>query len=110
MVLLGLAPLAHFSMAATISQHVVRHPQAQASSQHREASGRSENTAKLAAIASAVQQAIREGRAPGAVVVIGHDGRIAYRRAFGDRSVVPRPSPMRADTIFDVASLTKVIV
>lgn len=67
-------------------------------------------TAKLAAIAPAVEQAIREGRAPGAVVVIGHEGRIVYRHAFGDRALVPTRLPMRLDTIFDVASLTKVIV
>lgn len=64
---------------------------------------------KLAAIAPVVQQAIREGKMPGAVVVIGHNGRIVYRRAFGYRALVPRRLPMRADTIFDLASLTKVI-
>jgi len=46
---------------------------------------------------------------PGAVVVIGHGGRIVYRRAFGYRALVPRRLTMRVDTIFDLASLTKVI-
>ena len=41
--------------------------------------------------------------------MIGHNGRIVYRRAFGDRTNIPRPSPMRLDTLFDLASLTKVI-
>ncbi|HEV2493845.1 MAG TPA: exo-beta-N-acetylmuramidase NamZ domain-containing protein [Terriglobia bacterium] len=64
---------------------------------------------KLAAIASDVQKAIDEGKTPGAVVIIGNRGRIVYRRAFGRRALVPRKLPMRLDTIFDLASLTKVI-
>ena len=46
---------------------------------------------------------------PGAVVLIGHDGKIAYRKAFGDRTVLPRREKMTTDTIFDLASLTKVV-
>jgi uncharacterized protein YbbC (DUF1343 family)/CubicO group peptidase (beta-lactamase class C family) len=64
---------------------------------------------RLAAIADVIQQAIREGKTPGAVVLIGNRGRIVYRRAFGQRAVVPRRLPMRVDTIFDLASLTKVV-
>lgn len=55
-----------------------------------------------------VEQAIREGKCPGAVVLIGHNGNVVYRRAFGDRALVPRKLPMTVDTIFDLASLTKV--
>ncbi len=46
---------------------------------------------------------------PGAVIVIGHNGHIVYRRAFGYRTRIPRPSPMRIWTLFDLASLTKVV-
>ena len=66
-------------------------------------------SAKLDAIAPVVEQAVREGKTPGAVVVIGHRGLVVYRRAFGNRAVVPRTLPMRVDTVFDLASLTKVI-
>lgn len=66
-------------------------------------------TGRLAAIAPAIQEAIRENKMPGAVVVVGHNGHIVYRRAFGYRALVPRRLPMRVDTIFDLASLTKVI-
>src|SRR5487761_1377572 len=66
-------------------------------------------TAKLAGIAPLVEDAMDYDEIPGAVVVIGHNGRIVYRRAFGDRTNIPRPSPMRLDTLFDLASLTKVI-
>jgi serine-type D-Ala-D-Ala carboxypeptidase len=64
---------------------------------------------KLAPIASDVEKAINEGKAPGAVILIGNRGRIVYRRAFGRRALVPRKLPMHPDTIFDLASLTKVI-
>ncbi len=64
---------------------------------------------KLAAIAPAIQHAIEEHKMPGAVVIIGHAGHIVYRRAFGSRALVPRRLPMRVDTIFDLASLTKVV-
>lgn len=64
--------------------------------------------ASLKPIAPLVEQAIRAGQTPGAVVVIGHDGKIVYRRAFGWRTRIGRKSPMRLDTMFDLASLTKV--
>ena len=45
---------------------------------------------KLAAIASVVQEAIRTGKCPGAVVVVGQNGRVIYRKAFGHRALVRR--------------------
>jgi len=64
---------------------------------------------RLAGITSVVEQAIRDRKCPGAVVLIGHDGKVVYRRAFGERSLVPERRPMTLNTIFDMASLTKVI-
>jgi uncharacterized protein YbbC (DUF1343 family)/CubicO group peptidase (beta-lactamase class C family) len=64
---------------------------------------------RLAAIASVVQEAIRTGKCPGAVVVVGQNGRVLYRKAFGHRALVPRELPMTVGTIFDLASLTKVV-
>src|SRR5256885_657672 len=32
-----------------------------------------------------------------------------YHKAFGHRALVPKPEPMTEDTVFDAASLTKVI-
>jgi uncharacterized protein YbbC (DUF1343 family)/CubicO group peptidase (beta-lactamase class C family) len=58
---------------------------------------------------SVVQQAIQEGRTPGAVVLIGHKGQVVYRKAYGKRSLLPEIEAMTLDTIFDCASLTKVI-
>jgi uncharacterized protein YbbC (DUF1343 family)/CubicO group peptidase (beta-lactamase class C family) len=65
--------------------------------------------AALGGIDAIVGEEIRAGHIPGAVVIVGNDGGIVYRRAFGDRSFGPPPVPMTPDTIFDLASLTKVI-
>ena len=62
-----------------------------------------------AAIDNAVNLAIHERRIPGAVVIVGHNGHIVHRKAYGNRSEVPTVEPMTLDTIFDCASLTKVI-
>ena len=56
-----------------------------------------------------VQEAIDRGDLPGAVVLVSHRGRVVYHRAFGLRAVVPEPEPMTPDTVFDLASLTKVV-
>jgi uncharacterized protein YbbC (DUF1343 family) len=61
-----------------------------------------------AALDAATQQAIRDGLIPGAVIVIGHNGRIVYRKAYGARALVPAREAATLDTIYDVASLTKV--
>ena len=64
---------------------------------------------RLSLIDAAVERAIRDGRLPGAVVLVGHEGEIVYERAFGARSLAETPEPMTADTVFDLASLTKVV-
>jgi CubicO group peptidase (beta-lactamase class C family) len=56
-----------------------------------------------------IQQAIEQGKLPGAVLIIGHEGQIVYRKAYGKRALVPKPEDMTIDTIFDCASLTKVV-
>jgi uncharacterized protein YbbC (DUF1343 family) len=56
-----------------------------------------------------IQDAIRREEIPGAVVLIGHAGRVVYSKAYGHRALVPRLEPMTLDTIFDAASLTKVV-
>lgn len=63
----------------------------------------------LEAIASAVREEIAAGHVPGAVVVVGIGDKVVLRQAFGDRAVVPARVPATVDTIFDAASLTKVM-
>jgi CubicO group peptidase (beta-lactamase class C family) len=67
------------------------------------------NPVHLGAVDSIIQQAIADGNIPGAVLVVGHDGKVVYRKAYGERSLEPRREPMTIDTIFDLASLTKVV-
>jgi CubicO group peptidase (beta-lactamase class C family) len=63
---------------------------------------------KLAAMDAAIEQAIVDGRCPGGVLWLERTG-VTYVKAFGQRAVVPVPEPMSVDTIFDFASLTKVV-
>ena len=60
-------------------------------------------------LSNGVKKTIQAGKIPGAVILIGQDGKIVYRLAFGLRALKPKKLPMTTDTIFDVASLTKVI-
>lgn len=64
--------------------------------------------AKLREIDDAITRAISEQRCPGAVIWLERGG-VAYHRSYGDRAVEPAPETMTEDTIFDAASLTKVI-
>jgi uncharacterized protein YbbC (DUF1343 family)/CubicO group peptidase (beta-lactamase class C family) len=57
----------------------------------------------------AIEQAVHDHLIPGAVLVVGRDAKILHRKAYGERALVPAREPMTVDTIFDAASLTKVI-
>lgn len=56
-----------------------------------------------------VRESVEDGTIPGAVLLVSHNGELLYRKAFGFRSLVPKKEPMTLDTIFDCASLTKVV-
>ncbi len=62
---------------------------------------------KLSQIDALVERDIADKKLPGAVVIIGRRGKIVYRKAFGNRALVPAVEKMTVDTIFDAASLTK---
>jgi uncharacterized protein YbbC (DUF1343 family)/CubicO group peptidase (beta-lactamase class C family) len=55
-----------------------------------------------------IEAEIAKQQLPGAVVIVGRQGKIVWRRAYGNRALQPLPEPMTIDTIFDLASLTKV--
>jgi uncharacterized protein YbbC (DUF1343 family)/CubicO group peptidase (beta-lactamase class C family) len=57
-----------------------------------------------------IDEAIQENKIPGAVVVVWNNGRTLHRKAYGSRAVTPAVEKMTEDTIFDAASLTKVVV
>ncbi|WP_020204350.1 exo-beta-N-acetylmuramidase NamZ domain-containing protein [Cupriavidus sp. WS] len=56
-----------------------------------------------------VEGQIAAGNIPGAVVLAGDASHIRYQLAAGRRAVLPASEAMRADTVFDLASVTKVI-
>ncbi|HKR96184.1 MAG TPA: serine hydrolase domain-containing protein, partial [Candidatus Angelobacter sp.] len=66
-------------------------------------------TANFAPVDQLVQEQINNQVITGAVLVVGHGGEIVHQKAFGLRATSPRPEPMTVDTIFDLASLTKVV-
>jgi uncharacterized protein YbbC (DUF1343 family)/CubicO group peptidase (beta-lactamase class C family) len=65
--------------------------------------------ARLAEIDGLIGRAIAARQMPGAVVVVGRGDTVVYEKAFGLRSVAPLTEPMTLDTVFDMASLTKVV-
>ena len=67
------------------------------------------NTEQLSAIPQLVEEAIRKNQTPGAVVVIGNQGRVVFRQAYGVLALDAQRRPAAPDTIFDLASLTKVV-
>jgi CubicO group peptidase (beta-lactamase class C family) len=58
-------------------------------------------------VEEAFQEAVAQGIFPGAVVLAGREEDVLFERAFGLRSLVPEKTPLIADAIFDLASLTK---
>ena len=66
------------------------------------------HAAKLHEMDDAIEKAIADKRTPGGVLWVERHG-VAYHRAYGQRALLPREELMTEDTIFDAASLTKVI-
>lgn len=64
---------------------------------------------RLSVLDAIVGDAIHDDQMPGAVLLVWHNGQVIYRKAFGNRALVPRREAMTLDTIFDIASLTKVV-
>jgi CubicO group peptidase (beta-lactamase class C family) len=73
-------------------------------------------TRDFATVSRLMNDAVAAQRLPGAVVVIGHGGKIVFHQAYGSRKLAGEPGldglpgpaePMTEDTIFDMASLTK---
>jgi uncharacterized protein YbbC (DUF1343 family)/CubicO group peptidase (beta-lactamase class C family) len=56
-----------------------------------------------------VEKAIAADELPGAVLLVWHKGRVVHRKAYGSRVILPAREPMTVDTVFDLASLTKVV-
>ena len=74
------------------------------------------SSTEFAPVSQLMDEAVAQHRLPGAVVQIGHAGKVVFRKAFGERKLAGEPGldgspspaePMTADTIFDLSSLTK---
>lgn len=63
----------------------------------------------MARIDELVREAMAAKLTPGAVVVVGRGDQTLYEKAFGFRATVPAEEPMTMNTVFDLASLTKVV-
>ncbi|MBT4504019.1 MAG: beta-lactamase family protein [Gemmatimonadetes bacterium] len=61
------------------------------------------------AIDRALNRAIDQNFIPGAILAFGQQRTPLYCRVFGNATLHPSPQPMRVETIFDLASLTKVL-
>jgi uncharacterized protein YbbC (DUF1343 family)/CubicO group peptidase (beta-lactamase class C family) len=62
----------------------------------------------LAMIDDAISQAITDAKTPGAVFRMEREDAV-YQKAYGERAILPQREKMTEDTIFDAASLTKVV-
>ena len=67
------------------------------------------SSARLAQMNSVINAEIAQHHLPGAVVLVSRKGRIIWEKSYGSRAVEPAREPMTVDTIFDLASLTKVV-
>ncbi len=66
-------------------------------------------SSRFAAIDQVIEAAIASKQTPGAVVLVGRGDDVLFEKAYGQRVVDPAPEVMTIDTIFDLASLTKVV-
>src|SRR4030042_1655308 len=60
-------------------------------------------------IADFIEKGAEEGVYPGAVLIIAWGGEVVFLRETGYLSLIPEHVPMKRNTIFDLASLTKVL-
>lgn len=56
-----------------------------------------------------LEQAIENGSTPGVALLADARGKVVYRKAVGSAQIYPEQRPLSETTIFDVASLTKVM-
>ncbi|MDI6784922.1 MAG: serine hydrolase [bacterium] len=64
-------------------------------------------SSRLKQLDPVILKAIEEKNTAGAVIIVGHHGKIVYRKAYGSRMLEPKKVPMTEDTMFDLASVTK---
>ncbi|HZR84352.1 MAG TPA: serine hydrolase domain-containing protein [Candidatus Binatia bacterium] len=60
-----------------------------------------------AAVEDALDEAVKRGVFPGAVLLVSRAGEVVLERAVGSRSIEPERAAMRPEVVFDLSSLTK---
>lgn len=65
--------------------------------------------ARLVKVDDIINASIEKKEIPGAVLAVVRDGKIAYMKAYGNKSVYPEVVPMTEDVVFDLASCSKVV-
>jgi beta-glucosidase-like glycosyl hydrolase/CubicO group peptidase (beta-lactamase class C family) len=63
----------------------------------------------MAEVDRVLEDFLAQGAFPGAVLAVGYRGKLVHLRPFGKLSYAEGASPVAADTLYDLASLTKVI-
>ena len=66
-------------------------------------------TVNMTAVDALIGDQVANDSITGAVLLVGHDGHVVHQKAFGYRALSPRRDPMTLDSVFDLASLTKVV-
>ena len=67
------------------------------------------NPEKLTQVDRVIEDAISAKEIPGAALSVVRDNRIVYLKAYGNKSVLPAVEPMRTETLFDLASVSKCV-
>jgi len=100
-------------LALLLFSHALPVPAQTVKAVHRLPASRSSRGAldvkKLSQIDEVVEKDIAQHRLPGAVVLVARNGRVVKRTAYGARATEPAREPTTTDTVFDLASLTKVV-
>lgn len=64
---------------------------------------------KLQFADEAIETAISNKEIPGAVFAVVRHGKMAYLKAYGNKRIYPNIEPMTVETVFDMASCSKVL-
>lgn len=64
---------------------------------------------RLLKVDDIINASIQNKEIPGAVLAVVRNGKLVYLKAYGNKSVFPKTEPMTENTVFDLASCSKVV-
>ena len=62
---------------------------------------------RLSNVDAIIENSIKIGEVPGAVLAVVRDGKMVYLKSYGNKSVYPKVEKMDVNTVFDLASVSK---